>query len=79
MLVVLLAGCSGTSERDPRTDAPLVQIATVRAASELTRSFTGVVAARVQSDLGFRVGGKVVERLVNVGERERCRAPRGAP
>jgi RND family efflux transporter MFP subunit len=75
MLVVLLAGCGGTAKRDPRTDAPLVQIATVRAASELTRSFTGVVAARVQSDLGFRVGGKVVERLVDVGDRVR----RGQP
>lgn len=75
MLVVLLAGCSGTAERDPRTEAPLVQIVTVRPAVEATRSFTGVVAARVQSDLGFRVGGKVVERLVNVGDRVR----RGQP
>jgi RND family efflux transporter MFP subunit len=32
------------------------------------RSFTGVVAARVQSDLGFRVAGKVVERLVDTGQ-----------
>ncbi len=75
MLVVLLAGCSGAAERDPRTDAPLVRIATVRPAGEATRSFTGVVAARVQSDLGFRVGGKVVERLVNVGDRVRRDQP----
>jgi RND family efflux transporter MFP subunit len=32
------------------------------------RSFTGVVAARVQSDLGFRVAGKVLERLVDAGQ-----------
>ncbi|MGX1174854.1 RND family efflux transporter MFP subunit [Pseudomonas sp. R151218B TE3479] len=32
------------------------------------RSFTGVVAARVQSDLGFRVSGKVLERLVDAGQ-----------
>jgi RND family efflux transporter MFP subunit len=69
MFIVLLAGCSGKNERDPRTEAPLVQIATVRPAGETERSFTGVVAARVQSDLGFRVGGKVVARLVNVGDR----------
>jgi RND family efflux transporter MFP subunit len=75
MLIVLLAGCSRTAERDPRTEAPLVQIAIVRPAGEATRSFTGVVAARVQSDLGFRVSGKVVERLVNVGDRVR----RGQP
>ncbi|MDO9454117.1 MAG: efflux RND transporter periplasmic adaptor subunit [Stagnimonas sp.] len=32
------------------------------------RSFTGVVTARVQSDLGFRVAGKLVERLVDSGQ-----------
>ena len=33
-----------------------------------SRSFTGIVAARVQSDLGFRVSGKVLERLVDAGQ-----------
>ena len=75
IFVVLLTGCGGPAERDPRTEAPLVQIATVRRAGEASRGFTGVVAARVQSDLGFRVGGKVVERLVNVGDHVR----RGQP
>jgi RND family efflux transporter MFP subunit len=32
------------------------------------RSFTGIVAARVQSELAFRVAGKVVERLVDTGQ-----------
>jgi RND family efflux transporter MFP subunit len=32
------------------------------------RSFTGIVGARVQSDLGFRVPGKVLERLVDAGQ-----------
>jgi RND family efflux transporter MFP subunit len=32
------------------------------------RSFTGIVAARVQSDLGFRVPGKIMERLVDTGQ-----------
>src|SRR6185437_15766763 len=31
-------------------------------------SFTGVVGARVQSDLGFRVAGKVLQRLVDTGQ-----------
>lgn len=30
--------------------------------------FTGVVRARTESNLGFRVGGKIAERLVNAGE-----------
>ncbi|MGF7156375.1 efflux RND transporter periplasmic adaptor subunit [Novosphingobium gossypii] len=31
-------------------------------------SFTGVVSSRVQSDLGFRIAGKVVVRLVDTGQ-----------
>jgi RND family efflux transporter MFP subunit len=33
-----------------------------------TREFVGVVRARYESDLGFRVGGKIIARLVNVGD-----------
>jgi len=45
-----------------------VRIETVKISAPSGRSFTGVVAARVQSDLGFRVAGKVVERLVDTGQ-----------
>ncbi|HSW26753.1 MAG TPA: efflux RND transporter periplasmic adaptor subunit [Burkholderiaceae bacterium] len=38
------------------------------AASAQTRSFTSVVRARIETDLGFRTGGKVVDRLVEVGD-----------
>lgn len=38
------------------------------APSAQTRSFTSVVRARVETELGFRTGGKVVERLVDVGD-----------
>ena len=39
-----------------------------RGRSSQTRSFTSVVRARVETDLGFRTGGKVVDRLVEVGD-----------
>jgi RND family efflux transporter MFP subunit len=65
--LVLLA-CSETPQPDPRVEAPLVRAATVQGASAASRSFTGTVAARVQSDLGFRVAGKVVERLADAGQ-----------
>ena len=62
LLPLFLAACSNaTSSTDPRTQSPLVRLGTVEAALHSERSFTGVVAARVQSDLGFRVPGKVLE------------------
>lgn len=65
----VLAACSdATSSTDPRTLAPLVRVGTVEFSVQAQRSFTGIVAARVQSDLGFRVPGKVQERLVDTGQ-----------
>jgi RND family efflux transporter MFP subunit len=34
-----------------------------------TREFVGVVRARYETDLAFRIGGKIVARVVNVGDR----------
>jgi RND family efflux transporter MFP subunit len=69
-----LTGC-GRSDADPRTAPPLVRIAEADADGSGTREFTGIVGARVQSDLAFRVGGKVVARLVDTGQAVR----RGQP
>ncbi len=65
---VLTACGDSSSVRDPRTQPPLVRSAAVTSASDSTRSFSGVVVARVQSDLGFRVSGKILERLVDTGQ-----------
>lgn len=67
MLAVVLSAC-GRDNTDPRTQPPLVRVINAGVAGESSREFTGVVAARVQSDLGFRVGGKVMARLVNTGQ-----------
>ncbi|MFX5705897.1 biotin/lipoyl-binding protein, partial [Acinetobacter baumannii] len=48
---------------------------TVQAAGSERVSFTGVVHARTESNLGFRVAGKIVERLVDPGQTVR----RGQP
>jgi RND family efflux transporter MFP subunit len=69
LLSFVLAACtSATSTTDPRTQPPLVRIEAVKTSAQAERSFTGIVAARVQSDLGFRVSGKVLERLVDTGQ-----------
>ena len=67
-LPLALLGCGQHAQQDPRTQAPLVRAATVQGAGAVSRSFTGTVAARVQSDLGFRVSGKVLDRLVDTGQ-----------
>jgi RND family efflux transporter MFP subunit len=69
VLPLALAACGDKAPPDPRTGAPLVRAATVEGAGAATsRTFSGTVAARVQSDLGFRVSGKVLERLVDAGQ-----------
>jgi RND family efflux transporter MFP subunit len=78
--VVIATLCLRTHEasavRDPRQEPPIVRLATalpVGTGSE--RSFTGIIGARVQSNLGFRVAGKIVERLVNVGQPVKASQP----
>src|SRR2546425_3510622 len=74
-LVVSLAGCSQTQALDPRTKPQLVRIVEVGSPSGANRAFTGVVSARVQSNLGFRVPGKITERLVDTGQFVRAGQP----
>lgn len=69
LLPLVLVACGDSSTgKDPRDKPPLVRAATVESTVVETRSFTGVVVARTQSDLGFRVSGKILERLVDTGQ-----------
>ena len=71
LLPLALAGCGEPADHDdPRIRPPLVRVATVERAEAGSRAFTGVIVARTQSDLGFRVAGKVLERRVETGQRE---------
>ncbi|SAK53722.1 RND family efflux transporter MFP subunit [Caballeronia fortuita] len=67
-LPLALTACGAKAPPDPRTEVPLVRTAIVQRAIPASRSFTGTIAARVESDLGFRVSGKVLERLVDAGQ-----------
>jgi RND family efflux transporter MFP subunit len=57
-----------SAARDPRQEPSIVSLVTAARVSGSERGFTGTIGARVQSNLGFRVAGKIVERLVNVGQ-----------
>jgi RND family efflux transporter MFP subunit len=67
-LALALAGCKTSAQDDPRTQPELVRVITVTTPAGGSDSFTGAVTARVQSDLGFRVSGKVIRRMVDVGQ-----------
>jgi RND family efflux transporter MFP subunit len=68
----LLAGCQAETAPVAKTERP-VQVQRVNFENGAsTREFVGVVRARHETDLAFRVSGKVVARLVNVGDRVRA-------
>jgi RND family efflux transporter MFP subunit len=65
----LLAACEDQAI-SATADAPRpVEVERVTFANDMTsREFVGVVRARYETDLGFRVAGKIVSRIVNVGD-----------
>lgn len=68
---VVLLGLIGGCKQDAVAERPLTRVkATTAELVEFAPSITltGIVAARVETELSFRVGGKIVERLVNVGD-----------
>jgi len=68
----LIAACNDGSATVATAPRP-VQVARVAYAQEnAAREFAGVVRARHETDLGFRVAGKIVTRVVNVGDRIRA-------
>jgi RND family efflux transporter MFP subunit len=60
---------------DPRREPPIVRLVTAAPVAGFERSFTGIVGAKVESNLGFRVSGKIVERLVDVGQQVKAGQP----
>jgi len=74
-LAVSLTGCGQKRELDPRTQPELVRIVEIGSSSGADPAFIGVVSARVESNLGFRVPGKITSRLVDTGQFVRAGQP----
>ena len=67
--LLLLAGCEANTAPATKAERPVkVQRVTFESQNP-AREFVGVVRARYETDLGFRVAGKIVARAVNVGDR----------
>lgn len=67
-IVALLAGC-GQGEQKSAVIRPVLLQKVVLAAGQNHDVYAGEVRARREADLGFRIGGKIVARLVDVGAR----------
>ena len=66
----LLAACNDQAASATAKPERPVQVQRVAFENEnATREFVGVVRARYETDLGFRVPGKIVSRVVNAGDR----------
>ncbi|WP_278407112.1 efflux RND transporter periplasmic adaptor subunit [Pseudomonas rhodesiae] len=67
-LVAFLSGC-GQENTEPKAHSR-VFVQTVEPADFAAAvTLTGDIQARVQTDLSFRVGGKIIQRMVDVGDR----------
>lgn len=68
ILVIVLAGCSSQAQT-PTPVRPAIVARPVSATTQYPAFFSGEVRARHESQLGFRVDGKIERRLVDVGAR----------
>ena len=67
-LTVTLAACE---EEAPETAVEARPVRTITVSTQATGetvSLAGTVESQVQADLGFRISGRVSERLINVGD-----------
>jgi RND family efflux transporter MFP subunit len=65
--MVALAGCGPTTAQQTPPARPVLASYVHYQPQVADRSFVGTIRPRIESDLGFRVAGKVSKRLVEVG------------
>src|SRR5437764_6827158 len=68
LMAAALAGCNDTVAQKAEPPRPVLVATAHYDAETPERSFVGTVRPRIESDLGFRVAGKVAKRLVEVGQ-----------
>ncbi|WP_082366977.1 efflux RND transporter periplasmic adaptor subunit [Ensifer adhaerens] len=69
VISVVLAACSEEAEEAKPVVRPVKVVEIGDAGEARQMNYSGVVRARTEMNLGFRVNGKITERLVNVGDR----------
>lgn len=66
-VAMAVAACTPPAAEAPRPKAVLVRTVAAGGEGAAVQVYTGEVRARHETDLAFRIGGKVVERRVDVG------------
>ena len=64
----LVAACHAPPKADQNV-RPRVLVFQVGASAEAGAAYSGSIHSRVEQDLSFRVGGRILERKVNIGDR----------
>jgi membrane fusion protein, multidrug efflux system len=68
-LAAILSGCKGEANVEQEIIRPVKAQVIGESVRGHVLTYSGVVRPRIESAVGFRVAGKVVQRLVNVGDR----------
>ena len=68
LLAVALVGCNEKVAEKSAPGRPVLIAAIHYEAESPERSFVGTIRPRIETDMGFRVPGKVAKRLVEVGQ-----------
>lgn len=68
VLALTLSACQ-EEQAVERPIRPVKAVLVHQQSGDIVRSFSGDIRARTESPLGFRVPGKLVERLVDIGDR----------
>lgn len=67
-LAGLLAGCDESEDELPAQPRPVRTVTVEERLAGETVSLAGTVESQTQVDLAFRIGGRILERVVNVGD-----------
>jgi RND family efflux transporter MFP subunit len=65
---LFLAGCGKKTEAEAKPTRPVLVTPVHYEAEAPSRAFVGTIRPRIETDMGFRVTGKVAKRLVEVGQ-----------
>jgi RND family efflux transporter MFP subunit len=68
VLAIALAGCNELAAEKAAPSRPVLVARVHYEAESPERSFVGTIRPRIETDMGFRVPGKVAKRVVEVGQ-----------